>query len=508
MNPDTMPPAEPRNTQPEATSGKMQKALRWFLAEFLVVVIGVLVALAVSAWWQSQQDRALERRYLEQLDADLLSTESDMHDALTLLTARAVAAAKVQHAFCGERPASDAVLEKNLALPGGTSRYRPVLGNIEALISSGDIGVIRSAPLRTALVSYVEWSKARLEDVGRYDETYYRPAVNELRSAFDIGSFNMDSFRKKNAERPHAFDMRSMAATGSPPFPVNLDELLKNRVIYSAYAKLMLAHRNQAGEYGSILESARFLHAQVYRQLHGTDEPGNCQLTRVTGSKDYAGTCGAMFATGDDEGAKVRLRLHAVDAITSGAWKINETPATMFAGQMLIGDGEANSSDIEVEASLNGDGIVRTLLGWFSVSSISFSDDEARLSFRIDTREPITADAMDVAILQQTKMLLVDASKWDRHDDRQCNPKKPVLSLYCGLIEASRMKSGGVHHRRPALQIVRALVDLRSAGRNYEHRLRDYNNDARTTLPDIQKLLDEAIAIAEKDVSKKDDPGP
>jgi len=268
-----------------------------------------------------------------------------------------------------------------------------------------------------------------------------------------------------------------------------------------------LAHRNQASEYGSILESARFLHAQVYRQLHGTDEPGNCQLTRMTGSKDYAGTCGAMFATGDDKGVSVRLRLHAVDAITSGAWKINETPATMFAGQMLIGDGDANSSDIEVEASLNGDGIMRTQSGWFSASSISFSDDQARLSFRIDTSEPIIADAMDVAILQQAKMLLVDASKWDRHDDRQCNPKKPVLSLYCGLVEASRMKSGGVHHRRPAMQIVRALVDVRSTGRNYEHRLRDYNNDPRTTLPDIQKLLDEAIKTAEQQSTRDNDSG-
>lgn len=292
--------------------------------------------------------------------------------------------------------------------------------------------------------------------------------------------------------------MRSITATGSPPFPVDLNELLKNRVVYNAYSKLMLAHRNQAMQYGAILERSRFLHAQVYRQLHEVDEPGNCQLTRVAGTMAYAGSCGVLFSKGDEAGATVRLRLHEIDANTSGAWKSNETPATMFAGQMTIGNGEGKSSNIEVESSLVGDGIVRTQSGWFNVSSVTFSEDDARLSFRIDARQPIAADAMDVAILQQAKALLVDASKWDRQDDRQCSPHKPLLSLYCALIKASRMQSTGVHHRRPAMEIVRALVEIRSAGRNYEHRLRDYNNDPRTTLPDIRKLLDEAIKTAEQ----------
>ena len=59
-------------------------------------------------------------------------------------------------------------------------------------------------------------------------------------------------------------------------------------------------------------------------------------------------------------------------------------------------------------------------------------------------------------------------------------------------------ESGGFHHRRPALQIVRRLVDARSVGRDYRHRLRDYNNDPRTSLADIQALFDEAIADAER----------
>ena len=41
-------------------------------------------------------------------------------------------------------------------------------------------------------------------------------------------------------------------------------------------------------------------------------------------------------------------------------------------------------------------------------------------------------------------------------------------------------------------------MGLRSAGRDYSHRLRDYNNDPRTSLADIQTLFDEAIANAQR----------
>jgi hypothetical protein len=41
------------------------------VAEFLVIVVGVLVALGVDQWVQDRQDRALEAEYLERLLADV-----------------------------------------------------------------------------------------------------------------------------------------------------------------------------------------------------------------------------------------------------------------------------------------------------------------------------------------------------------------------------------------------------------------------------------------------------
>lgn len=85
------------------------------------------------------------------------------------------------------------------------------------------------------------------------------------------------------------------------------------------------------------------------------------------------------------------------------------------------------------------------------------------MSFRLDTAHEVPPNGMDIAIL-----------------------RKATIS-----------ESGGFHHRRPAMQIVRKLVDVRSADRDCKHRLRDYDNDPRTTPADLQSLFDEAILKAQ-----------
>ncbi|HWU77883.1 MAG TPA: hypothetical protein VN043_15390 [Rhodanobacter sp.] len=119
------------------------------------------------------------------------------------------------------------------------------------------------------------------------------------------------------------------------------------------------------------------------------------------------------------------------------------------------------------------------------------------MSFRLDTAHEVPPNGLDIAILRKAKALLADADDWDRQDDRLCTPDKPGLSLHCALRKATISESGGFHHRRSAMQIVRKLVDVRSAGRDCKHRLRDYDNDPRTTPADLQSLFDEAILKAQ-----------
>src|SRR5215831_4329443 len=66
-------------------------------------------------------------------------------------------------------------------------------------------------------------------------------------------------------------------------------------------------------------------------------------------------------------------------------------------------------------------------------------------------------------------------------------------SIYCALDRAAVAATCGTHHRRPAMEAVRIIVDERTARRNYHHRLMDYNNDSATTLADVHSLFHEAL---------------
>lgn len=81
----------------------------------------------------------------------------------------------------------------------------------------------------------------------------------------------------------------------------------------------------------------------------------------------------------------------------------------------------------------------------------------------------------------------------NKNDDRVCPADATVWSIYCAMEKATIEVTGAFHHTRPALDVVRDVIEQRSAGRNYQHLLKDYNNDPRTHLSDVQSLFKEAL---------------
>ena len=62
-------------------------------------------------------------------------------------------------------------------------------------------------------------------------------------------------------------------------------------------------------------------------------------------------------------------------------------------------------------------------------------------------------------------------------------------SLFCALQKACIDVLGVYDHRRVALQEVRFAVEDATRGRDFEHRLRDFNNLRTTQLADVKGVL-------------------
>ena len=103
--------------------------------------------------------------------------------------------------------------------------------------------------------------------------------------------------------------------------------------------------------------------------------------------------------------------------------------------------------------------------------------------------QPVTAD--DLRILEKAQDLLKDESTWNRQDDRECKDDEASgkRSLFCALQKACIDVLGRYDHRRVALQEVRFAVEDATRGRQFDHRLRDFNNLLETRLVDIKKVL-------------------
>jgi hypothetical protein len=104
-----------------------------------------------------------------------------------------------------------------------------------------------------------------------------------------------------------------------------------------------------------------------------------------------------------------------------------------------------------------------------------------------DRDRPTTRD--DLLILKRADEILSDETKWNRKDDRTCRKEDKAWSLFCALQKASVEVLGKYDHRRVALQEVRFAIEDVTKGREFDHRLMDYNNLPTTEFKDIKQVL-------------------
>jgi hypothetical protein len=216
--------------------------------------------------------------------------------------------------------------------------------------------------------------------------------------------------------------------------------------------------------------------------LSAAPAPTTCTLHAEQHKRN--GSCGALV-----EGEATRVSVAPAPSIVTGTWRRDRKPEAVWAGTIVAGEYPATPVEIEVYADHTG--VMRTLFGWYPVSHLASNADE--LSFDVDAAHEAAPSGIDREIVRRASAILASDAAWNRADNRKCPAVATTWSIYCAMEKATIEVSGAFHHRRPALQVVREIVDERTAGRPYDHRLMDYNNDPTTHLADVRSLFAEAL---------------
>ena len=148
------PPAS-QTAANEVGSSNSRTGLKWFASEFVVVVAGILVALGLQAWWQNRQDSSRSAEYQQQVLSDVRVTERTLRRSIVIDRARYSATRLLSTAlYASDIPTRDQALQWLQSYSGFIADPRPILGNVNALIQTGEIRLVSNPKARRAIISY------------------------------------------------------------------------------------------------------------------------------------------------------------------------------------------------------------------------------------------------------------------------------------------------------------------------------------------------------------------
>ena len=123
------------------------------MAEFAVIVVGVLVALAVDAAWEVRQEAARLDAYLVRLEADLQESERELNEAIAADSLVWISAYGFIEGITSDLMAPADSLDVWLTRTYQPSMFHPRTGTLQALIQSGDLRLVEDGELHDAILS-------------------------------------------------------------------------------------------------------------------------------------------------------------------------------------------------------------------------------------------------------------------------------------------------------------------------------------------------------------------
>lgn len=157
------------------TAGRAWSVWRRLAAEFVVIVVGVLVALGVDAARDARADRVREATYLGQLQADLSETADHLAEAISVDQRARDGADRLTVALnASGLPPSDSLASWLAAATNSSASFYPTMGTVTALVESGELRLIRDEDLRRRVLRYHSGVQSALRIVDGVDPHMWR----------------------------------------------------------------------------------------------------------------------------------------------------------------------------------------------------------------------------------------------------------------------------------------------------------------------------------------------
>lgn len=240
--------------EPDASPPPPAPARNWWLSlrrragEVAIVTVGILIAFALDAWWDSRAQAREEQIHLRALVSDMQQNVTALKALLETEEKIMAGSRELLERARAEPVRADAPLQELFNQVFNSGRYDPVMGAYEALVNSGGLTLIRDETVRAALAGFA--AKVR----GRYTESW--------------SDEHYFAFAREFAGRVMLMHAREMDAAAREQV---LREMLREPRFQEHLAMRYYSERDMASRYRYLHEQAEQLLSQLQEQVQDLD---------------------------------------------------------------------------------------------------------------------------------------------------------------------------------------------------------------------------------------------
>ena len=221
-------------------AGRARRYLMYATGEILLIVMGILIALAIDALYDRIQNAKTEQNYIQSILVDINDTKNQFKAVEQMNSEGIRSVVKLIEAF------------SNPNIQGSDSIYYwfgrarvidnpvPNLNTMDILISTGDLSLIKSTALKTKITQWRSYVKdywlLPLYDLEQEHRNLYRDLIREV-----------DQFQLHRPMTTSADSLFPIQPPALSPFPINIQAYFNNRDNYaklSAFYKLKIIMAN------------------------------------------------------------------------------------------------------------------------------------------------------------------------------------------------------------------------------------------------------------------------